>query len=184
MADEPQRAYRGRVPSAPMDAEHLVHLLGQIEGAGIIVWIDGGWGVDALLEEQTREHDDLDLVLELAACERLEATLEAEGYERVVGAPPKSFVLVDGIGRQVDAHPVEFDANGDGLYVMDDGVIWPYPAEGFSGRGRVAGRPVRCLSPATQVIVHAGYELTEKDFRELRLLNERFGVGVDPNARA
>jgi lincosamide nucleotidyltransferase A/C/D/E len=167
-----------------MDAEHLVHLLARIESAGITVWLDGGWGVDALLEEQTREHDDLDLVLELADSERLIATLEDEGYERVVGTPPKSFVLVDRVGRQVDAHLVEFDGGGNGLYVMDDGTTWPYPAEGFSGRGVVVGRPVRCLSPAVQVIVHAGYELTEKDFRELRLLYERFGVGVDPDARA
>jgi lincosamide nucleotidyltransferase A/C/D/E len=167
-----------------MDVEHLVRLLARIESAGITVWLDGGWGVDALLEEQTREHDDLDLVLELANCERLIATLEGERYEHVVGAPPKSFVLVDPIGRQVDAHPVSFDGDGNGLYVMDDGKTWPYPAEGFSGRGSVAGRPVRCLSAATQVIVHAGYELTEKDFRELRLLHERFGVGVDPNVRA
>lgn len=167
-----------------MAAEHLVHLLTQIESAGITVWLDGGWGVDALLEEQMREHDDVDLVLELADCERLIATLEDEGYERVVGAPPKSFVLVDPLGRQVDAHPVEFDRDGNGLYVMDDGRTWPYPAEGFSGRGTVAGRPVRCVSAATQVIVHAGYELTEKDFRELRLLHERFGVGDDPCAPA
>ena len=167
-----------------MDAERLVHLLARIESAEITVWLDGGWGVDALLEEQTREHDDLDLVLELADCERLIATLEEEGYECVVGAPPKSFVLVDRVGHQVDAHPVEFDDDGNGLYVMDDGATWPYPAEGFSGRGVVASRPVRCLSPAVQVIVHAGYELTAKDFRELRLLYERFGVGMDPDTRA
>jgi hypothetical protein len=41
----------------------------------------------------------------------------------------------------------------------------------------VNGRPVRCLSPEVQVLVHAGYELTEKDYRELELLRERFGVG-------
>lgn len=61
---------------------------------------------------------------------------------------------------------------------MEDGREWVYPAAGFSGRGWVAGRPVRCLSPEVQVLVHAGYELTEKDFRELRLLNARFGVEV------
>jgi hypothetical protein len=27
-----------------------------------------------------------------------------------------------------------------------------------------------------QVLVHTGYELTEKDYRELYLLRERFGV--------
>jgi len=35
---------------------------------------------------------------------------------------------------------------------------------------------MRCLSPDVQVLVHAGYELTRKDYRELYLLRERFGV--------
>jgi len=98
------------------------------------------------------------------------------GYALVAGDPPSSFVLVDEAGRQVDVHPVVFDAEGGGVYRMEDGRDWTYPAEGFSGRGRVGGRPVHCLSPATQVLVHAGYELTAKDYAELRLLRDRFGV--------
>jgi hypothetical protein len=35
---------------------------------------------------------------------------------------------------------------------------------------------VRCLTPEVQVLVHDGYELGEKDYRELRLLHDRFGV--------
>jgi hypothetical protein len=56
------------------------------------------------------------------------------------------------------------------------GGQWIYPAEGFTGRGSVLGRSARCLSPVVQVLVHTGYELTEKDYRELYLLRERFGV--------
>jgi hypothetical protein len=59
---------------------------------------------------------------------------------------------------------------------MDAGREWVYPAAGFEGRGRVGGRPVRCLTPEVQVLVHDGYELEEKDFRELRLLRDRLGV--------
>ena len=32
---------------------------------GISVWLDGGWGVDALLGRQTRPHNDIDLFIEL-----------------------------------------------------------------------------------------------------------------------
>ncbi|HLF68572.1 MAG TPA: hypothetical protein VI503_04450 [Gaiellaceae bacterium] len=78
-------------------------------------------------------------------------------------------------GRQVDVHPVTFDARGGGVYQMEDGE-WIYPAEGFAGRGTVEGRVVRCLGPQAQVLVHAGFELAEKDFLELYLLRERFGV--------
>jgi lincosamide nucleotidyltransferase A/C/D/E len=170
------RAYRGRVPSAPMDADELARLLDLFAGEGIEVWVDGGWGVDALLGKQTREHDDLDIVVELAHAARLAELLVAEGYEPVAGGAPKSFVHVDAAGKQVDVHPVTFGADGGGVYVTDDGGTWIYPADGFAGRGEIAGRPVRCLTPEVQVIVHAGYELGDKDYRELRLLHDRFGV--------
>lgn len=159
-----------------MDAQAVLQIIGRLDEEGIDVWLDGGWGVDALLERQTRDHDDLDLVAELRQADRIIELIHGLGYEIVAGAPPKSFVLVDSLGRQVDVHPVTFDADGGGLYQMDDGREWVYPADGFSGRGRVDGRTVRCLSPEVQVLVHAGYELTEKDYRELYLLRERFGV--------
>jgi lincosamide nucleotidyltransferase A/C/D/E len=167
-----------------MDASTLVALVDLLEEHGIDVWLDGGWGVDALLGDQVREHDDLDLVAELAHSQLIIETLEHAGYELVDGAPPKSFVLVDVDGRQVDVHPVVFDEErGGGVYVMGSGQEWVYPAEGFSGRGLVAGRPVRCLSPAVQVLVHAGYELEEKDYRELFLLHERFGLELPIEVR-
>lgn len=163
-----------------MDAADVVRLLKLLEGESIAVWLDGGWGVDALLERQTRIHDDLDLVVELAAVPRVTAVLEGAGYEVVAGAAPKSFVAVDADGRQIDVHPVVFDARGGGVYQLDHGGEWVYPPAGFAGRGSVAGRPVRCLSPEVQVLVHDGYELTDKDYRELYLLHERFGVELPP----
>ncbi len=163
-----------------MEGPRVVELLDLLEDAGVTVWVDGGWGVDALLCEQTREHDDLDLVARLGDVPRLTEVLVAEGYEVVAGAPPKSFVLVDAIGRQVDVHPVSFDESGGGVYVTDDGGSWVYPAAGFVGRGIVSGRAVFCLTAEVQVVVHAGYELAEKDYRELRLLHERFGVELPP----
>jgi lincosamide nucleotidyltransferase A/C/D/E len=134
--------------------------------------------VDALLGHETREHDDLDLVAELRDSDRIIELLHGLGYDLVSGGPPKSFAMVDRLGRQVDVHPVTFDAEGGGVYEMEEGRQWVYPADGFSGRGSVAGRPVRCLSAEVQVLVHAGYELTEKDYRELYLLRERFGVDL------
>ncbi|HEX5937451.1 MAG TPA: hypothetical protein VFZ75_07170, partial [Actinomycetota bacterium] len=177
LAESVQRAYRGRQPSSPMGGADVARVLDLLDTDERHVWVDGGWGVDALLERQTREHDDLDLVVELSAAADVIALLEAEGYELVAGGPPKSFVLVDDRGRQVDVHPVVFDdARGGGVYRTDDGGEWIYPGSGFDGRGRIGERPVRCLTPEVQVLVHDGYELTEKDYRELYLLHERFGV--------
>lgn len=164
-----------------MGADEVVRLVTLLEARDVAVWLDGGWGVDALLERQTREHDDLDLVVSLASVPALLLAMRRAGYEHVAGAAPGSVVLVDDAGRQVDVHPIVLDeARGGGVYVMDDGREWVYPAQGLHGRGRVVGRPVRCLSPEVQVLVHDGYELTTKDYRELDLLHERFGVEVPP----
>ncbi len=89
-----------------MAARDLVELLRAIDTAGIEVWLDGGWGVDALLGAQRREHDDVDLIPSLAEMPRLLQLLELRGYELVDGELPASIVLHDGIGRQVDVHPV------------------------------------------------------------------------------
>jgi lincosamide nucleotidyltransferase A/C/D/E len=163
-----------------MDSQSLLAVVDVLEADGIEVWLDGGWGVDALLERQTRGHDDLDIVVGLAHADRIIELLSGLGYSQVAGNPPKSFVMVDARGCQVDIHPVTFDAEGGGVYQMDDGSDWVYPSEGFKGVGSVNGRPVRCLSPDVQVLVHAGYELTQKDYRELYLLREQFGVEPPP----
>jgi lincosamide nucleotidyltransferase A/C/D/E len=145
--------------------------------AGLTVWLDGGWGVDALLGEQTREHDDLDLVVARADVPLLVEKLGEDGYEVAKGELPTCIVLLDPAGRQIDVHPVEFDHAGDGIYRMEDGRDWPYPARGFAGKGLVLGRhPVRCLTPEVQVLCHAGYEFDETDRADLALLRERFGV--------
>jgi lincosamide nucleotidyltransferase A/C/D/E len=110
-----------RKPRLPMAAGHLIQLLREIEEAGIEVWLDGGWGVDALLGEQRREHDDVDLIASLAAMPRLVQILEGRGYELVDGELPMSVVLLDSGGRQVDIHPVVFNERGDGIYRMRNG---------------------------------------------------------------
>jgi hypothetical protein len=63
---------------------------------------------------------------------------------------------------------------------MDDGNKWVYPSQGFKGLGSVNESSVRCLSPEVQVLVHAGYESTRKDYRELYLLREQLGVEPPP----
>ena len=162
-----------------MDAEEVARIVDIAAAANVEMWIDGGWGVDALLCEQTREHDDLDVVIELADVPRFKAVLANAGYVQVAGEAPKSFVLVDARGQQIDVHPVAFDEQrGGGVYLMEDDREWIYPSAGFAGHGRIRGRDVRCLTAEVQVLVHDGYELGEKDYRELFLLHERFRVAL------
>jgi len=48
-----------------MTRQDVVEILGWLDGGDVAVWLDGGWGVDALVGEQTRDHDDL-----TSSCER------------------------------------------------------------------------------------------------------------------
>jgi len=41
-----------------------VEIISYAEDNGIDIWLDGGWGVDALLEMETRAHNDIDLFVE------------------------------------------------------------------------------------------------------------------------
>jgi hypothetical protein len=46
-----------------MTEAEVTEVLACLQRAGLDLWIDGGWGVDALLGAQTRDHDDLDLAM-------------------------------------------------------------------------------------------------------------------------
>jgi lincosamide nucleotidyltransferase A/C/D/E len=167
-----------------MTAGALIELLAWIEAAGIDVWLDGGWGIDALLEKQSRPHKDVDLIVAQNDVEALTRLLNEHGYRVKAGGRPQNFVLVDDAKREVDVHVVEFDAQGNGNYQMESGDLWVFPAKGFAGRGRVEALEVRCLSPEVAVACHAsGYAPQEKDFADMELLERRFGVVLPARLR-
>lgn len=167
-----------------MDAEHVLALLAHLEAAGVSTWVDGGWGVDALLGEQTRRHDDLDLVVRLEDAAALERALGERGYAVGFGAPPLGFELVDAGGRQVDVHPFATSPSGDGHYRRADGGTYVYPAAAFAGAGRIMGLEVRCLTPEAVLAHHAaGYTLDAAHRRDVRALAERYGLPI-PRAAA
>jgi lincosamide nucleotidyltransferase A/C/D/E len=159
-----------------MAAADVVELVGLLEHAGVRVWLDGGWGVDALLGGQTRPHDDLDLVAALEDVDALQELLGRRGYVVAGGGAPMSFELVDPEGRQVDVHPVAFTDSGDGVYRMRNDEDWIYPAAGFEGVGSVVGRRVRCLTLEVQALCHEGYDLPPKHLADLAALSRRFGL--------
>ncbi len=167
-----------------MTSSVLIELLRLLDEASIAVWLDGGWGVDALLKRQTRPHKDVDIILRVSDVPELREILGRRGFVVKEGSPPNSFVLANGSGIEVDVHAVVFDEDGNGVYRMQNGQDWIYPAEGFSGRGVVESRRVHCLSPTAQVLCHAhGYVPTEKDFWDMELLQEQFGVELPPQLK-
>ena len=164
-----------------MTPEDIAFILDRLDEARVEAWLDGGWGVDALVGEQTRPHTDLDLIVRVDDVPVMRETLEPHGFSLIDGAPESNFVLRDLSGRAVDVHPVRFDADGDGIYRMESGDDWVYPAVGFGGTGRVGTRAVRCLTSDVQMLCHAtGYEPGVTDFHDMRLLNVRLGTQLLP----
>jgi lincosamide nucleotidyltransferase A/C/D/E len=173
------------MPANPeMTSDALLEILGWFRRAGIDVWLDGGWGIDALLETQTRSHKDVDVIVALADVAPLTKLLERRGFRENDGGRPENFVMADDRGSEVDIHVVEFDAAGNGNYRMENGELWIFPAPGFDGRGRVKGVEVCCLSPEVAVVCHAtGYVPKETDFADMERLALRFGVELPPQLR-
>jgi lincosamide nucleotidyltransferase A/C/D/E len=144
---------------------------------GVEVWLDGGWGIDALLGKQTRSHKDLDIAIPEKHVSLLRDVLSARGFReiRLEDARPWNFVLGDRTGREIDVHVIVVDDGKNGVYgPPEKGEM--YPAASLTGSGIIDGQRFRCISPEWEVKFHSGYELKEKDFRDVSALCPQFGI--------
>ena len=160
-----------------MKATDVINLYEIGRENGLTLWIDGGWGVDALLGYQSRLHKDLDIAIQEKDVPKLRELLQGKGYREIKldSARPHNFVLGDEQGREIDIHVIVLDASGNGIYgPVGNGEL--YPAGSLTGTGVIAGTQVQCISPEWMVKFHSGYELTEKDFRDVAALCEKFGI--------
>jgi len=156
-------------------AADVVEILGWLGAASVDVWLDGGWGVDALVGEQTREHKDLDLIVRDAYVLRVRRALTIHGFIQV-GGVPQHFVLADERGREVEVHPVRFDDQGIG-HLLSEGEPFGHSAEAFAATGGVSGYRVACLSAEAKMSNHPwGYEQGDTDVQDMRLLHDRLGT--------
>jgi lincosamide nucleotidyltransferase A/C/D/E len=170
-------------------AKDVLTIYQSLSDNGIQVWLSGGWGIDALLGRETREHKDLDVLILVDDVVPMRDLLARAGYALhelwsentwTVDAHgteiPTAFVLQDREGRQVDAHAMRLDDQGNGVPAWEhDGFA--ILREHLAGEGTIAGVAIRCISPESQVLGHTGYELPQEQARDLALLQERFGVG-------
>jgi lincosamide nucleotidyltransferase A/C/D/E len=182
---------------AQVTAEDVVDLYSGLLEQGVQLWVDGGWGVDALLGRQTRSHKDLDAIVAFEHLPALARFLSERGFSLKLiwennrwahcPEPPAlvgrehpaveaatAFVLEDDSGRELDFHVVRFDEYGRGMPAWNSDFV--FPPEAFAGLGTVGGTGVRCLSAETQMRTHTGYVLKESDVHDLRLLHDRFGI--------
>jgi lincosamide nucleotidyltransferase A/C/D/E len=143
----------------------------------------GGWGVDALLGRQTREHKDLDVLLPLDALPVSLSLLAEEGFvlaytwpesrdvpgrHPLLGEPlPSAFVLTHADGREIDIHV--YDGTAETVTALWDTTRRLTP-EALQATGTVAGVSVRCMTAAMQITCHEGYDLPPAHADDVRLL--------------
>lgn len=160
-----------------MQSADVLALVSALKELGVVCWLDGGWGVDCLLAEETREHSDLDLVVDRSGLDRVTGHLEERGYRAIRDWRPTSLALRDPAGREVDLHPVDLTEDGGGDQALPDGSTWHYSAP---VEGTIAGRTLPCASPEDQLLMHLGYEPRPVDFVDVRRIVDRFNVPVPP----
>ena len=148
------------------DVLDVLHVLAN---AGVTAWVDGGWGVDALVGETTRAHSDLDLVVLLDQLDVVRATLAEAGFAEVLrNWLPTAMAVADGEGREIDLHPITGSSSEGGYQLLPGGDRFYYPSP---ATGTIGGHEVWCVDAATQVRCHLGYEPAEKDRRDMTRLN-------------
>jgi lincosamide nucleotidyltransferase A/C/D/E len=163
-----------------MPADSAVRILQRLADGGVGACLGGGWAVDALLGQQTREHSDLDLWIAATDADGLFSVLADLGIDRIYPWPgdrPWNFVLHDGGRLRLDLHFYER---------LDDGACHygsvlgnqRFPADALTGRGRIAGVAVRCEEPAWSVRWHTGYPVRTVDRHDVPMLCERFGLAL------
>jgi len=178
VSDEPRDVYlyaRTRPLGACMQAQDVLAVLAALAAHHIPVWIAGGWGIDALLGQPSRQHPDLDLACRAEDEVRILNALVRPGYRVVLDYRPARVAVADNGGREIDLHLVRFDAGGHGVQAGLRGEHFDYPPDAFT-TGSIGGQSVPCLSVAQQLRFHTGYEMRERDRQDLARLQAAFGL--------
>lgn len=152
-----------------MQLSEVLAVLDALDDAGIRHTLVGGWGVDALVGRQTRDHRDLDIAVDAAQLDASLQVLADLGYHPETDWLPIRIEVAAEGDRWVDVHPVVVGEDGDGVQAGPDGTTYPYPRSELT-LGSLDGRLVPCVSAALQRQAHTGYDLRPQDRHDLAVL--------------
>lgn len=151
--------------------DDLKNVLDLIENTGIRYWLDGGWGVDVLAGEQTREHRDVDINFDSRYNDKLLQILKESGYEIVTDQSPVRVELHHPQLGYIDIHPFVLNNDGTAKQADLEGGWYEFDAD-FFGNAIFNGRNIPCISARGQKIFHTGYELREVDKHDLKIIEK------------
>lgn len=162
-----------------MTTEDVTSLYVKFNEHGIDVWIDGGWGVDALMGKQTRPHGDLDIVIQEKDINQIKELLESQGYKVLQrdDLTYNYFHMADNNGHEVDVTAIHFNEKGDGIWGPEENNEFN-PADSFKGMGEINSLEIKCISLDFAIKFRLGHEIWSHDAEDVRSLCEKFNLEV------
>ena len=151
-----------------MTCEDVIEVLAALDAGGIDYWVDGGWGIDALVGEQTRAHHDLDLGVSVDDAPRVETLLPQFRRES-----EEASYFKDERGRAVDLLLVERSPTGELRQQLAGGRRVHYAESETHASGYIGGRRVRCASIALQRERHSHPAATHQDRVDIEVLERK-----------
>ena len=145
-------------------------VLAALRAAGCSFWLEGGWGVDALVGHQTREHRDVDIDVDAAHEDVALGALGELGYTIETDWRPNRVELVAPRRGWVDLHPLVIDASGVRQAALGGG--WHHFPPNCFTTGRIDGEEVPCFTVEAQRFFRTGYEPRPVDLHDLARLDE------------
>jgi lincosamide nucleotidyltransferase A/C/D/E len=154
-----------------MSVSHVLEVLDALRSVGCRCWLEGGWGVDALVGRQTRAHRDIDVDFDARYENEVLKALTYVGYSIETDWRPNRLELTASGSRWVDLHPLVIDDNGDARQAALDGGWHEFPRSWFT-TGTLGGITVPCVSVVAQRRFHSGYALRSIDLLDLAQLDQ------------
>ena len=168
-----------------MDARDVLDVLAILDQDGVDITLHGGWGIDAVVGSQDRDHGDVDLIVSEAHLPLAIASLGSVGFVETTDVDgdggPCTSTMVDRSGRRVDLTSLRVD-DADVHWLGDGRGAVAFPPSAFTD-GWLGGRQVRCLSAIKQVELHEGYPPRDQDWHDMTSIHQKFGIVMPPAYR-
>ena len=149
----------------------LFQVLDLLESLDMQFWLDGGWGVDVFLGQQTRLHRDIDIDFDANYTDQLLDLLQERGYQIETNWLPTRVELYSKELGYIDIHPFVLNADGTSKQADLDGGWYEFQPDYF-GTAVFEGRSIPCISAKGQQVFHSGYDLREKDIHDLSIIKQ------------
>ncbi len=133
----------------------------------ITYWIDGGWGVDLLMQKQTRKHRDIDINFDASQSDKVVALLLDYGYQVQCDEMPTRMELYHDELGYLDIHPFILNADGSAKQSDYNGNYFLFDADFFT-TVKFEEESIACMSLKAQALFHTGYELRDKDKHDIK----------------